>query len=66
MKSKTYLLIVSIFLISIGIEGQSTQWRVENRDGIYNEKGLLKEWPKDGPEKILVVEKIGKGWSSVK
>ena len=26
--------------------------------------GLLKEWPEDGPQLVLEVEKIGAGWSS--
>ncbi len=29
--------------------GDWPQWRGPNRDGISKETGLLKEWPKDGP-----------------
>lgn len=43
---------------------QIYQWRGIERDGIYNETGLLKEWPVDGPKLIFQTEKIGKGWSS--
>jgi len=41
------------------------QWRGENRDGVYNETGLLKEWPADGPELLWYFEGLGDGYSSV-
>jgi len=41
------------------------QWRGQNRDGISPEKGLLKEWPKDGPPKVWMVQGCGGGYSSV-
>ena len=34
-------------------------WRGPNRDGICREKGLLKEWPKDGPEAALEGHRTG-------
>jgi outer membrane protein assembly factor BamB len=40
------------------------QWRGPNRDGIFEGKNLLKEWPETGPELIGVIEGIGKGFSS--
>lgn len=40
------------------------QWRGENRDGIYNETGLLNEWPAKGPELLWVFEGIGKGYAA--
>lgn len=41
------------------------QWRGYNRDGIYNESNLLKEWPKDGPKLIWATDSIlGNGFSS--
>jgi len=43
---------------------QSAQFRGENRDGIYQETGLLKSWPEGGPECILTTEGLGKGFSS--
>ncbi len=43
---------------------QVTQWRGPNRDGHFDETGLLKSWPEDGPQLVLEVEDIGKGWSS--
>jgi len=41
------------------------QWRGENRNGIYNEKGLLKEWPAEGPQLLWKFEKLGEGHTSV-
>ncbi len=54
-----------IFLITAStVFAQLVQWRGPNRDGHFNETGLLKTWPENGPTQILEVEKIGKGWSS--
>ncbi|MDR2232888.1 MAG: PQQ-binding-like beta-propeller repeat protein [Tannerella sp.] len=44
---------------------QDWQWRGEHRDGIYNETGLLKEWPADGPELLWSYEGLGDGHTSV-
>src|SRR5438034_9302457 len=40
------------------------QWRGPQRDGISQEKGLLKEWPKDGPKLQWKVTDIGSGYST--
>jgi len=40
------------------------QWRGPRRDGISNEKGLLKEWPKDGPKLLWKVTNAGSGYST--
>ena len=40
-----------------------TQWRGNERNGIYNESGLLKEWPEDGPRLLWHAEGIGLGYS---
>jgi len=45
-------------------ENQFSQWRGPNRDGIYTEKGLLKEWPENGPEMLWSAEGLGYGQSS--
>ena len=34
-----------------------------NRSGHYNETGLLKQWPETGPELLLKIEGVGKGYS---
>jgi outer membrane protein assembly factor BamB len=43
----------------------SPQWRGPNRDGIFPETKLLKEWPKDGPTLAWKIEGLGRGLSSV-
>ena len=40
------------------------QWRGENRDGKYQEKNLLKEWPEEGLELIWFKEDLGGGYGS--
>lgn len=40
------------------------QWRGINRDGIYNETGLLDIWPENGPELLWKFDGIGKGYAS--
>jgi len=61
---KTTLLALILFCFVLEAQSQLVQWRGPNRDGKYTETGLLKQWPADGPEQILQVEKIGKGYSS--
>ena len=40
------------------------QWRGPKRDGISAEKGLLKEWPKEGPTLAWQFKNAGLGFSS--
>lgn len=56
------LIFLLVALISFS---QVTQWRGPNRDGKFQETGLLKKWPDGGPQQVLKVEGIGKGYSSV-
>ena len=55
--------------IFISCQEQSTpknwQWRGEDRNGVYNETGLLKEWPAGGPELLWKFEGLGEGHTSV-
>jgi len=44
--------------------GDSPQFRGPNRDGVFQEQGLLKAWPENGPPKLWVAKGIGKGFSS--
>ncbi len=60
---KSFTIIIFLFL-NLCIYAQDSQWRGENRDGIYNDKGLLQEWPKKGPERIFLLEDLGSGYSS--
>ena len=44
--------------------GDSPQWRGPDRDGVFPEKGLLKDWPKAGPTLLWTFKDAGIGFSS--
>ena len=41
-----------------------SEWRGPNRSGVYNETGLLKQWPADGPRLMWAKDSIGRGYGS--
>jgi outer membrane protein assembly factor BamB/Ca2+-binding EF-hand superfamily protein len=41
------------------------QWRGPRRDGVSLEKGLLKQWPEEGPKVVWEVNHVGVGFSSL-
>jgi outer membrane protein assembly factor BamB len=43
---------------------QLYEWRGPGRSGIYNETGLLKKWPANGPTLLWEAENMGDGYSS--
>lgn len=57
------VILILIFITGV-IYPQIYQWRGPERDGIFPESGLLKQWPAEGPQLILEVEGLGKGYSS--
>jgi len=61
---KKRLLVISVFLPIMLHAQQNAQWRGENRNGVYNETGLLKVWPADGPELLWHFEGLGAGFTS--
>ena len=62
---KKFFLTVLISLPVIVQAQRNSQWRGENRDGIYNETGLLKKWASDGPRLAWKFEGLGEGHTSV-
>lgn len=62
---KRNLLLLSALLLTFIVHAQVFQFRGPNRDGKFPESGLLKEWPENGPELLLEVNGIGKGFSSI-
>jgi len=40
------------------------QWRGPDRSGIYEETGLLKQWPEEGPRQVWMKDGIGNGFGS--
>jgi outer membrane protein assembly factor BamB len=60
-----FLVFILLNLLSANIWSQDiSQWRGPNRDGIYNEKNLLKLWPEAGPKLIWSNDQIGNGFGS--
>jgi outer membrane protein assembly factor BamB len=61
--SITLLIIFSLFIIEL--YGQlPTKWRGPECNGIYPDKGLLKQWPQNGPEILWSFDELGQGFSS--
>ncbi|MDA3893629.1 MAG: PQQ-like beta-propeller repeat protein [Salinivirgaceae bacterium] len=63
MIQKTLLLILMCSASLIQAQN-ANQWRGKNRDGIYNETGLLKQWPADGPKLLWHFDSLGPGHAS--
>lgn len=61
---RTTKLFILLTFISVTLSAQITQWRGPNRDGHFPDTTLLETWPENGPETILEIEGIGKGYSS--
>jgi outer membrane protein assembly factor BamB len=64
MKQGIFILISIILYSCNSKETEIYQWRGDNRAGIYNEKGLLKIWPEEGPAELWSAEGIGNGYGS--
>ena len=64
---RTRLISISVILLLTVFSGFSqevTKWRGPNANGIYNETGLLKEWPAAGPDVVWSFDQLGEGYSS--
>jgi len=62
---KKYLFIIAVLFPAMLLAQKNSQWRGENRDGIYKESGLLKTWPANGPQLLWKYDGIGDGFTSV-
>jgi len=62
---KTLITSVILTTFILNAHSQLYEWRGPERSGIYNEAGLLKEWPESGPELCLELDDLGEGYSSV-
>ncbi|MDD4822921.1 MAG: PQQ-binding-like beta-propeller repeat protein [Bacteroidales bacterium] len=59
-------LIALFSLAAVTVTAQDNiQWRGTNRTGVYNETGLLKSWPAEGPTLLWSYDGLGQGHSSV-
>jgi outer membrane protein assembly factor BamB len=58
-------LLLSLSLSVAAFAGDTPQFRGPNRDGKFDEQGLLKSWPEGGPPLAWVAHGLGRGYSSV-
>jgi len=66
MIRKVFLPLIAFLLISSCTEkSEFSDWRGPNRDGIYPESGLLKQWPEEGPVLLWSFEGLGFGHTAV-
>ncbi len=62
---KTLSKTIFLLLICFQVSAQNiTQWQGPNRDGIYTDKGLLKQWPAEGPKLLWHFDELGDGHAS--
>ena len=59
-----FICMLSMILATTAVSAQS-QWRGPNRDGIYPETNLLKQWPAEGPKILWSFQNLGTGQGSV-
>lgn len=64
MRKLLPLLILAILSSCSTKETKIVEWRGDDRNGIYHESNLLKEWPEEGPEEVWFLEGIGSGYGS--
>ena len=65
MRKTLIIVILSFpFLVFNSLSQEHTKWRGPDSNGIYPDKGLLKQWPQDGPKTLWVFNQLGEGHSS--
>lgn len=62
--ARALFLVLVLFVTSSLFANDWPQWRGPQRDGISQEKGLLADWPKDGPKLVWQRTDIGSGYST--
>ncbi len=68
MFSKKTLFLVFMLAIVATLQlgaDQHAQFRGPNRDGVFPESGLLKQWPEDGPVVLWLKDDLDAGYASV-
>ena len=58
-------LVLAALLSGMAQANDSPQFRGPNRTGVFEEKGLLKSWPEEGPAVAWSAKGLGRGYSSV-
>src|SRR5882762_6589936 len=56
---------INFFIVAVPLQANDwPQWRGPQRNGVSQETGLLKEWPKEGPKLLWKLADIGSGYST--
>ena len=62
---KSLIAVLALLLFACAQKETKTyQWRGEHRNGVYDEKGLMKSWPEEGPAELWSTEILGNGYGS--
>ena len=64
MKYLLSIIVSSLLLTNMLFSQEASQWRGKDRDGIYDEKGLLRSWPAAGPTLLWHYDNLGDGHAS--
>lgn len=64
MKKSIIALILLIAGINQSCKNEVAQWRGLDRNGIFQESGLLEQWPEEGPELLWSYEGLGRGYAA--
>jgi len=65
MKQAFLLFSLLLLIVQFSFSQVQSEWRGIGRTGVYNETGLLKEWPEDGPKLLWHSDSLALGHSSV-
>ncbi len=63
-KLQPILFLITFLFYQSTIAQDVFQWRGPNRDGIYQDSGLLSQWPENGPELIWFTDELGEGYAA--
>jgi outer membrane protein assembly factor BamB len=65
MYKRAFSLLIFLILTGLTLSSQTpTKWRGSDGNGVYNETGLLNQWPASGPVIIWHFDELGEGHSS--
>lgn len=62
---KNWVSLTVLLAAYMGWAADADQFRGPHRNGIFEDKGLMKSWPAGGPEEIWSVDGIGRGYGSM-
>lgn len=64
MKYFFIILVAVLFFECTKKKEPVSEWRGPNRSGVYNETGLLTQWPAEGPKLLWAIDSTGQGYGS--